>query len=172
MMSGAPVARFSLTDHHGHKVSEADYSGSFLLIYFGFTHCRVVCPRSLAKLSCALDRLGNSADRITPLYVTVDPARDTPEVMRAYLEASYPKFIGLTGSQEQIDAAKKAFRVFAERKADPQDPDGYAVPHSAISYLMGPDGSYCDHFTDAVEEDKIAERISNALTRERNVEHG
>lgn len=172
MMNGAPTARFSLTDHHGRKVSEADYSGSFLLVYFGFTHCRVVCPRSLAKLSAALDRLGDAADRITPLYVTVDPARDTPEVMRAHLEASYPKFTGLTGSQEQIDAAKKAFRVFAERKADPQDPDGYAVPHSAISYLMGPDGSYCDHFTDAVEEDKIAERISNALARERNVKHG
>lgn len=168
MVSAAPTARFALIDHHGRQVTEADFAGAFLLVYFGFTHCRVVCPRSLAKLSKVLERLGAAADRITALYVSVDPARDTPEVMRAYLEAGYPQFTGLTGSQEQVDAAKKAFRVFAERKADADDPDGYAVPHSAISYLMGPDGRYCDHFTDAVEEEKIADRIGHALARGRD----
>ena len=171
MVSGAPVARFSLTDHHGRQVSEADFAGSFLLIYFGFTHCRVVCPRSLARLSGVLDRLGDPAGRIKALYVTVDPARDTPEVMRAYLESAYPRFTGLTGSQEQIDAAKKTFRVFAQPKPDSEDPDGYVVPHSAISYLMAPDGSYCDHFTDAVEENKIADRIGHALAQGRNLQH-
>lgn len=168
MVSGAPVARFGLIDHHGRKVSEADFSGSFLLVYFGFTHCRVVCPRSLAKLSRVLDQLGEAASQLTALYVTVDPVRDTPEVMRAYLEEANPRFTGLTGAQEQIDAAKKAFRIFAERRADAEDPDGYVVPHSAISYLMAPDGSYCDHFTDAVEEEKIAERIRDALAKERS----
>lgn len=162
MVSGAPVARFSLIDHSGRHVSAADFSGSFLLVYFGFTHCRVVCPRSLAKLSRALGQLGAAASQLTALYITVDPERDTPEVMRAYLEA-YPRFTGLTGDQGQIDAAKNAFRVFAERRADAEDSDGYGVPHSAISYLMAPDGSYCDHFTDAVGEQKIIDRIGDAL---------
>ena len=167
MVSSAPVARFNLIDQSGRPVSAADFSGSFLLVYFGFTHCRVVCPRSLAKLSRALDQLGAAASQLTALYITVDPERDTPEVMRAYLEA-YPRFTGLTGDQGQIDAAKNAFRVFAERRADAEDPDGYVVPHSAISYLMAPDGSYCDHFTEAVGEQKIVDRIGEALLSKRN----
>lgn len=163
MVGAAPVARFNLTDHHGKPVSEADFYGSFLLVYFGFTHCRVVCPRSLAKLSRALERVGAASDSLRALYVTVDPARDTPEVMQKYLEADYPRFTGLTGSQDEIDAAKKAFRIFAERKPDAEDPDGYAVPHTAISYLMAPDGGYCAHFTDALDEDEIAARIGKLI---------
>ena len=165
MVNGPPVARFELTDHHGRRVSEADFAGSFKLVYFGFTHCRVVCPRSLTKLSRALDALGKQADSIKALYVTVDPARDTPQRMRDHLTHNYPRFTGLTGSQDDIDAAKKAFRVFAERKADPADPDGYAVPHSAISYLMSPDGQYCTHFLDALDEHEIIAGILNALSR-------
>ena len=171
MVGGTPVARFRLTDDHGKPVSEADYSGSFLLVYFGFTHCKVVCPRSLAKLSRVLDRLGDTANHLAPLYVTVDPARDTPEVLRAYLEA-FPRFTGLTGTPDQIDAAKKAFRVFAERRPDADEPDGYVVPHSAISYLMAPGGGYCDHFTDAAEEQAIVDRIRAALPTNRSVANG
>lgn len=163
MVSAGPVARFDLVDHNGDRVSEADFAGAYLLVYFGFTHCRVVCPRSLAKLSGALDRLGSKADKIRALYITVDPARDTPEVMREYLVANYPRFTGLTGSPEQIDFAKQSFRVFAERKPDAEDPDGYSVPHSAISYLMAPDGSYCAHFTDAVEENMLVSRIGEVV---------
>jgi protein SCO1 len=163
MVNGAPVARFNLIDHHGKQVSEATFAGSFLLVYFGFTHCKVVCPRSLTKLSGVLDRLGDEAGEIAALYITVDPARDTPEVLRAYLEAGYPRFTGLTGSQEQIDLAKKAFRVFAERKSDAEAPGGYVVPHSAIAYFMAPDGSYVDHFTDGREQNEIAARICAAM---------
>lgn len=164
MVARSPVARFELIDHHGKPVSETDFAGSFLLVYFGFTHCKVVCPRSLAKLSHVLGQLGDRAKRITPLYITVDPERDTPEVMRTYLEANYPRFTGLSGTREQIDAAKNAFRVFAERKQDPDNPEGYVVPHSAIAYLMSPDGSYCVHFTDAAEESKIIARIEMAIS--------
>lgn len=98
MVSGAPVARFSLIDHNGRRVTENDFTDSYLLVYFGFTHCKVVCPRSLAKLSRVLEGLGEKAERIRALYVTVDPARDTPEVMRAYLEGNHRRFLGLTGS--------------------------------------------------------------------------
>lgn len=163
MVSGTPRARFRLTDHHGRTVSEDSFAGHFLLVYFGFTNCKLVCPRSLGKMSQVLDDMGEQAAMITALYITVDPDRDTPEAMRAYLEPRYPRFLGLTGPPDKIDEAKKAFRVFAERKADPGAPGGYVVPHSAISYLMSPGGQYCDHFTDAVDGLTIATRIRRAI---------
>jgi protein SCO1/2 len=163
MVNGAPVARFSLTNHSGRPVTEADFAGSYLLVYFGFTHCKVVCPRSLAKLSQALAGLGEKAERVTALYVTVDPVRDTPEVMRAYLEANHPRFLGLTGSEEAIAQVKSAFRVFAEFKGDAEAPGGYVVPHSAIAYLMGPDGQHLDHFIESVDEQEVAARMAAAI---------
>jgi protein SCO1/2 len=163
MVSGAPVASFDLVDHHGRAVTEADFDERYLLVYFGFTHCKVVCPRSLGKLSRVLDALGGKADAVKALYVTVDPARDTPEVMRAYLEQNHPRFLGLTGTEDQIARAKRTFRVFAEFKGDDEAPDGYVVPHSAIAYLMGPDGRHIDHFIDALEEDEVLRRMSTAL---------
>ena len=149
---------FSLIDHDGEEVSDETYLGHFVLIFFGFTHCRVVCPRALAKLSAALDSLGPLAERIRPIYITVDPERDTPGAMRGFLR-SYPRFTGLTGSREQIDHAKQAFRVFAQRTADPTDNNGYAVPHTAITYLMDTQGRFVAHFTDALSAEEIATRL-------------
>ena len=160
-MVGAPDHPvFTLTDHFGKEVSEADFRGAFQLVYFGFTSCRVVCPRALAKLSGVLESLGDeAAKQIKPLYITVDPARDTPEKMKACLEADYPRFLGLTGPEAAIEDAKRCFRVFAQRKSDPADPDGYQVAHTAIAYLLDRNGSYLDHFSDATEATKIVERI-------------
>ncbi|MBR0756091.1 SCO family protein [Bradyrhizobium jicamae] len=160
-MVGAPDhPTFTLTDHFGNEVSETDFHGAFQLVYFGFTSCRVVCPRALAKLSGVLDALGDeAAGQITPLYITVDPARDTPEKMKAYLEADYPRFLGLTGPDAAIDDAKRCFRIFAQRKSDPADPDGYQIAHTAIAYLLDRNGEYLDHFPDAMEATKIVERI-------------
>lgn len=164
MVSAGPVGKFALTDHFGKPVTEKDFFGKFLLIYFGFTHCRVVCPRTLTKLTGALDRIGDKAASIAPVFVSVDPQRDSPEVMKDYLEAKFPRFLGLTGSATETEEAKKAFRVFAERRADPDDPDGYAVPHTAIAYLMGPDGGYRDHFADVVGEETVAQRLTAAVS--------
>jgi protein SCO1/2 len=156
---------FQLVDHHGRAVTEASYHGRFALLFFGFTHCRVVCPRALTKLSGVLETLGPLADRVQPLYITVDPERDTPDVMRVFLQA-YPRFTGLTGSREKIDAVKQAFRVFAERAADPDDRDGYAVPHTAITYLLGPDGELVTHFTDALAPEDFCARLQGYLNPE------
>jgi protein SCO1/2 len=157
---------FALTDHFGTAVTDATYRGKFMLLFFGFTHCRMVCPRALARLGEALDLLGPEADRIQPLYVTVDPERDTPAVMRDFLETRYPRFRGLTGTRAEIDRIKSGFRVFARRAADPEAPDdpaAYAVPHTALTYVMGPDGAYLGHFTDAVPADAVAERLRAML---------
>jgi len=140
-------------------VTEADFRGRFLLVYFGFTHCRVVCPRTATRLCGAIEDLGAGAHFVQPLYITVDPERDTPEVMRAFLQNRFPAFLGLTGPPQPIAAAKAQFRVFAERKSDPQDPSGYAVPHSATAFLVSPEGAFLAHFPDTLSREAITKRI-------------
>ncbi|MEQ8743676.1 SCO family protein [Parasphingorhabdus sp.] len=156
-------AEFDLTDHFGRAASNSDFLGEFLLVYFGFTNCKVVCPRSLAKLSSVVGRLVAEGHAIQPLYLTVDPERDTPEVMRRYLAAAFPHFLGLTGTRQQVDEAKANFRIFAERKPDPDDPEGYEVPHTAIAYLIDPAGEYCGHFPDHLDEELVFDRIKSIL---------
>lgn len=150
---------FTLTDHFDRRVTNATYHGRFVLIFFGFSHCKVVCPRALTRISAALDRLGAAVDVLQPLYITVDPERDTPEVLRAFLEPRFPRFIGLTGSREEIDAVKAAFRVFARRAPDPDDPEGYDMPHTALTYLIDPQGKYRTHFADTVNEAALFEKL-------------
>jgi protein SCO1/2 len=155
---------FELVDHHGTTVSNRTYDGKLLLVLFGFTNCRAVCPRKLAETTAVLDRLGELADRVQPLYVTVDPERDTPNVMRAFLGA-YPRFIGLTGDRAQIDEVKLRFRVFAQRVEDASDPDNYNVPHTAVTYLMSADGGYMAHFLDGTDVEQIANKMRELLAR-------
>jgi protein SCO1/2 len=156
-------ARFELVDHNGDRVTNDTYLGRHALIFFGFTNCKQVCPRALTKLSAVLDELGPEASDIVPLYVTVDPERDSPAVMKAFLAEHFPRFTGLTGSPEEIEQAKAQFRVFAQRKADPDDPEGYVVPHSAITYVLGPSGRFVTHFTDATEPSVMTERLRELL---------
>jgi protein SCO1/2 len=146
---------FQLVDHFGQPVTERSWPGQYLLIFFGFTHCKIVCPRALARLSDVIDRLGPAAERLRPLYVTVDPARDTPDVMRAFL-TTYPHFLGLTGSMEAIEDAKARYRVFAERQAAE---DGGELQHSALTYLVAPGGTLAAHFVDALDAATIVARI-------------
>jgi len=160
----APITgSFELVDHSGRAVTERSFGDRYLLVFFGFTHCAVVCPRELSKLGSALARLGPLAERIQPLYITVDPSRDDPETMRGYV-ARYPGgFVGLTGTPEQLAAAKKAFRVFAEPVADAGAPGGYVVPHTAIAYLMAPGGRYQSHLPDALDVDAVVERLRQQI---------
>lgn len=157
---------FDLIDHDGRPVTPRSYRGRWLLVFFGFTHCRVVCPRNLAKLSTVLDRLGAAAGAITPLYVSVDPERDTPGRMKAWLGECYPRFTGLTGTKAASDAARAGFRVFAERRALPDGEEGYDVPHSALTYLVDPDGRYRTHFSETLDDQTIAERIDQQINPE------
>jgi protein SCO1/2 len=153
---------FRLMDHDGHEVSDETYRGHHVLIFFGFTNCRMVCPRALTKLSAALDSLGPLADRVRPIYITVDPERDTAGAMRSFLQ-SFPRFTGLTGSRAQIDRVKAAFRVFAQRVDDPAGKGDYAVPHTAITYVINPQGRFVSHFTDAPSAEEIATRLRPLL---------
>jgi protein SCO1 len=155
---------FSLVDHFGTPVTEQNYLGRWMLVFFGFTHCKEVCPRALARISGVLDDLGALADKVQPLYLTVDPERDSPQVMRAFLEPAYPLFTGLTGTEEQVEAAKKAFHVFARRKHDPYDADRYDVPHTAITYLLDPTGICRRHYPDSQDVQAVTADLRNVLS--------
>lgn len=153
--------QFSLVTDRGVAVDQSVAHGALALFFFGFTHCRMVCPRALAKLSASLDDLGPHADAVRAFYVTVDPERDSPEVMRSFLAEDYPRFMGLTGEPAQLEAFRRSLHVFSRRAADPEDPDGYAMPHSAFTYVFAPDGRYLEHFGDAAS----AEDITAALRK-------
>ncbi len=160
-----PIAgTFDLIDHFGRSVNERSYGDRYLMVFFGFTHCAVVCPRELEKLGRALELLGPLAARMQPLYVTVDPTRDDPAAMRRFLARFPGGFVGLTGSEVQIEAAKKSYRVFAAPVDDPAAPGGYAVPHTAFAYLMGPGGRYEAHFPEILDAETIASKIRAQLT--------
>jgi len=162
---GAPTdIAFDLVDHHGTRVDAGSWPGHWLLVQFGFTSCRVVCPRALTKVTAALDELDAAvAARVRPLYVSVDPDRDTPAVMQAFLAASYPRFTGLTGTAEQVEAAKRAFRVFARRRTDPDDPDGYAVPHTAMTYLVDPAGRLARYWPDTADAATVTAGLTELI---------
>jgi protein SCO1/2 len=161
--TGVPAidATLSLIDDAGRIVDETSLRGKYTLIFFGFTHCRVVCPRALGKLTRVLDRLGPLASNVQPLYITVDPERDTPDVLRAFLREQYPRFIGVTGSREQIDNAKRAFRVFAQRRDE--GASDYVIPHTAITYVLDPAGRFIDHWPDSLGEDTLVMRLGTLL---------
>jgi protein SCO1/2 len=134
-----PDLAFQLTDDNGKAVSAADYRGKVLLLYFGYTHCPDVCPLTLAQLHVALQKLGKPADDVRILFVSVDPARDTPAVLHAYVNAFDKRAVGLTGSPRAIEALSKRYRSAFTR--EPSSKDGnYEVTHSSAIYVFDRDG--------------------------------
>src|SRR5437899_2857476 len=138
---------FALTDDHGKQVTDRDFRGKWLLIFFGYTHCPDVCPTTLSNLADALAELGKAADRVQILFVTLDPERDTPKVLLDYIAAFDSRIIGLTGSPEDIATTATAYHV---KYAKTQQGDDYFVDHSTLIHVLRPDGSYATFmFTDA-----------------------
>lgn len=150
-------SEFSLIDHNGNRVTEADFLGRWQLVFFGFTHCPDVCPTTLAYMANVLDRFGGEVERVAPIFITVDPSRDTPEVMAEYVQAFHPKLVGLTGSEAEVAAAAQSFRVYYERMEEETAPDGYLMAHSGHIYLMTPEGRFEDVFR---EGDQSAEDMA------------
>jgi len=134
---------FVLTDHTGKRVTEENFRGRYMLVFFGFTFCPDVCPSALQVVSAALDRLGPRAERFVPVLITVDPERDTPEQLALYVQSFHPRLVGLTGTPAEIEAVAKTYRVYSVRKrVDPKSSAGYTVDHPAQIYIMDPDGRY------------------------------
>jgi protein SCO1/2 len=143
-LKGAAIGGpFTLTNQDGRQVTDRDFSGRYRLIYFGFTHCPDVCPTDLAVIGQALRRFEKSdpakAVRVAPIFVTVDPERDTPAVIKEYVSAFHPRLIGLTGTPQQVAAMTKSYGAYGAK--DPAEPGGgYNVNHSRLAMLIGPDG--------------------------------
>ncbi|MEP0337146.1 MAG: SCO family protein [Alphaproteobacteria bacterium] len=161
-------SQFTLTDHHGRTVTEQDFHGRWQLVFFGFTFCPDICPTTLSVMAQVLDTLGDDAKRLAPLFITVDPERDTPEVLAEYVGAFHSNIIGLTGTSEQIKQAAKSFRVFYGKTEKVEAPGGYVMGHSGYMYLMTPDGSYDAVFSENLHPpEKIAAEIQKRLKNER-----
>jgi protein SCO1/2 len=153
---------FELTDHNGNKVTDQTYRGRMMLIYFGFTYCPDACPTALGVMSAALDKLDMAADRVVPILITVDPERDTPQVLKDYVSNFHPAMVGLTGTPEQIAQVAKAYRVYYQ-KAPGATAEDYLMDHTLMIYLMNGEGKFVKHFSPEATPDQIADEIRQHL---------
>jgi cytochrome oxidase Cu insertion factor (SCO1/SenC/PrrC family) len=149
---------FELIDHSGRTRTERDFRGRLMLVYFGFTYCPDVCPTDLQAIGLAMDKLGADAADVQPLFVTVDPERDTPAHLAEYVKLFHPRLIGLTGSAEAIRKAADAYKVYYAR-VDLNKDAGYTVDHTAFIYLMDRDGNYLGFFPPGTSADRMVEII-------------
>ncbi len=133
---------FTLVDKAGHDVTDGAFRGKYMLVYFGYTTCPDVCPTTLADVAAALDSLGAKAAAVQPVFITVDPARDTPSVVGEYVANFGDRWVGLTGSAAQIAAVAKEYRVYYAKHRTGDGPLDYTMDHSSILYLVGPDGRF------------------------------
>lgn len=146
-MKGKIGGPFTLVDHNGNTVTDANFHGRFLLIYFGYTFCPDVCPTSAIMMAHALEQLGEEEQKVVPIIITIDPERDRPEDLKEYISHFHPRMVGLSGTLEQVRVAVKAYKVYAEKVFEEGwGVDDYFVYHSDVIYFMGRDGEYLDHF--------------------------
>jgi protein SCO1/2 len=152
---------FTLTAHTGERISDEAFRGKFMLVSFGFTHCPDVCPAELQVMTAALDEMGPEGERVQPLFITIDPERDTASHLAQYMSHFHPRFIGLTGSADEIAAVAKSYHVWYE-KVDGDSPD-YVMDHTSITYLMGPDGEFVQHFGFGTSADTLSQALLAAV---------
>ncbi|MCP4936156.1 MAG: SCO family protein [bacterium] len=153
---------YSLIDHTGKRVSNQNFHGKYQLVYFGYTYCPDVCPLSLNAISEAMEALGPLADEITPLFITVDPERDTVEQMASYVENFDKRTIGLTGTKQEVALAANAYKIFSEKVVD-NDSKMVTYDHSSVIYLMDRQGKYLAQFAHGARSDKMAQKIRSLI---------
>lgn len=165
--TGSPTVGgpFTLVNQAGETVTEKTYRGKYMLIFFGYTYCPDVCPTALTDMATALDMLPEGkASEIVPIFISVDPTRDTPQHLAEYVSFFHPRTVGLTGSEEQVKAVTRAYRVYHSKNApEGSDPQDYLVDHTSIVYLVGPDGKLVTHFSHGTSPQAMAERLGQLL---------
>ena len=161
-LTGADIGGpFALTDHRGARVTDRDLAGSPSLLYFGYATCPDVCPTDLADVAAAADIVSEKTGlAVNPVFVTVDPKRDTPEALGEYVPYFHDSMIGLTGTREEIAAVAKAYRVYFNERPDPDFPDGYSMDHSSFIYLLDADARFVTYFRHADAPEYIAEGVA------------
>ena len=148
---------YQLIDQNGRPRGSADFRGKYVLIYFGYSFCPDVCPTTLGVMSDALDKLGINGDHIVPVFVTIDPERDTPAILKQYMASFGPRFVGLTGSPAAIAAVEKEYRVYAKKQ--PLPGGAYGMDHSSVIYLMGPDGKLVSYYDELISSADLAKDL-------------
>lgn len=154
-------ADFTLATADNKVVRSQDLKGSYLLVYFGFTHCPDVCPTTLLLMSNVIDELGDKATKIKPLFISVDPERDTPKIAAEYASHFNKSFIGLSGTPEQVKHAADSFKVYYSKVEDKSSALGYVVDHSGFIYLMGKNGEYLAHFPANVSDQELKQGLQH-----------
>jgi protein SCO1 len=154
---------FALENSVGKPVTDRDFRGKYMLVYFGYTYCPDVCPTTLNAVAEALDKLGPKAKNVSPIFITVDPQRDTPDVMKQYTAAFSPDLVGLTGTPDQIASVAKEYRVYYAKHVTGPGPNDYSMDHSSILYLMGPDGRFIAPIRADGSGDEIAAEIGKLV---------
>ncbi|HSR55767.1 MAG TPA: SCO family protein [Alphaproteobacteria bacterium] len=151
---------FTLTDHTGKRVSDTDFRGRYMLIYFGYTFCPDVCPTELQTIARAMEILGDDGKNIVPVFISVDPARDTVAAVKDYVAAFHPRMVGLTGSKADVEAAAKAYKVYARKAPGTEDgANDYLVDHTSHIYLVGPDGKVAALFKGGTRPETLAKEL-------------
>lgn len=156
---------FALRAPDGTTVTERTYRGKWLLVYFGYTSCPEICPTTLFDIAAALNHLGSEAANLQPVFVTLDPERDTPAVMGDYVRSFDPRIVGLSGDPQQIDAASQAYGAYAARHETRPGAGDYLVDHSNYIYLMSPQGSFVRAFDSDWSGEAIASALREVMTR-------
>ena len=153
---------FSLVNTDGRRVTDRDFRGKLMLVFFGYAHCPDVCPTELQTMSAVMDKLGPEAGKVAPIFISVDPKRDTPEALAGYMKNFDSRISGLTGSQNEISDVAKAYRVYYRKAGD--DGGDYTVDHSAFVYLMDGEGNYLTHFSFSTAPDSMVAVIKKKIT--------
>ena len=161
-LASAIGGQFQLIDQNGKPFSDANLKGKWHLIFFGYTHCPDACPTALNEMSLALDRLGMKRDEVGVVFITVDPERDTPDVLKAYVQSFDAPIVALTGSPEAVAQAAKAYRVFYAKH--PRADGDYDMDHSAVIYVMNPEGRFTATFTPDSSADAIVQRLQKLIS--------
>ena len=154
---------FTLTDQNGQKRSDSEFRGKLMIVYFGYTFCPDVCPADLMAITQALDALGAAAEGVRPVFITVDPERDTP-LLKDYVAAFHPSLVGLTGSAEEIRKVANSYKVYY-RKVPSERKGEYSIDHAGVIYLMGRDGEYLGFLPPQTAPEKLTEVLRKYLAK-------
>ncbi|MBA4274210.1 MAG: SCO family protein [Alphaproteobacteria bacterium] len=154
---------FTLMDGDGLPIRVSDFRGKYMLVYFGFTHCPDICPTTLLVMKNALNAMGDDKSKITPIFISLDPERDTPAVVKQYISNFGDTLIGLTGNAEQVKDAADAYRVYYSKVPQPDSASGYLIDHSGFIYLMDKRGRYVAHFAHTISETDLTSKLNQLV---------
>lgn len=154
---------FELTNGEGKTITEKDFAGKYMLIFFGFTHCPDFCPTTLLTVQNALTALGSRGDQVVPVFITVDPERDTPKVMGDYVKHFGTRMVGLSGTPEQIRHVADVYKVYYSKIENPEEPQDYMMDHSGFLYLMDDKGHYVAHYAATTPEAQLKDALAKNL---------